>query len=58
MRLLQGPTGSFRAFLHKGSADGKTRTPSVWLMPGDNRLSIRVSTEANPDLGELTAYFV
>lgn len=52
MRLLQGPTGSYRAFLYKGSSDGKTRTPSVWLMPGDNRLSVRVSTVANPDLGK------
>jgi hypothetical protein len=51
IRLVEPPTGQFRAFLHKGSADGKTRTPSVWLMPNDNRLSVRISTEKNADIG-------
>lgn len=52
IRLLEPATGNFRAVLHKGSPDGQTRTPSIWLMPSDNRLSVRVSTEKNPDIGQ------
>ncbi len=53
LRLLDEPAGKFRAFLHKGSPDGHTRTPSIWLMPDDNRLSLRVSTVDNPDIGNI-----
>jgi hypothetical protein len=51
IKLVEPPTGSFRAVLHKGGTDGKTRTPSLWLMPHDNRLSVRVSTVNNADTG-------
>lgn len=53
--LVEPPTGRFRAVLHKGSSDGRTRTPSLWLMPNDNRLSVRVSTAANADTGRCLA---
>jgi hypothetical protein len=58
IRLVEPPTGSFRAVLHKGGTDGKTRTPSIWLMPHDNRLSVRVSTVNNADTGRLTTVVV
>jgi hypothetical protein len=53
IKLVEQPTGVFRAMLHKGSPDGKTRTPSIWLMPHDNRLSVRVSTVNNADTGDV-----
>lgn len=34
-----------------GDMNGSSRTPSIWLHPDSNRLSIRVSTIDNPDLG-------
>jgi hypothetical protein len=58
IKLVEQPTGVFRAVLHKGSPDGKTRTPSIWLMPHDNRLSVRVSTVNNADTGRLTTVVV
>jgi hypothetical protein len=53
MRLLEGPTGSFRSLFFKGDKSGfdGQRTPSVWLLPNANRLAIRVSTAVNADSG-------
>eukprot|EP01037_Dinobryon_pediforme_P013308 gene13308-13420_t len=56
LRLLQGPTGSYRTIFFKGDRAGLTadRTPSVWLLPHSNRLTLRVSTRDNVDLGAET----
>jgi len=37
--------------MYKGDANGNSRTPSIWLHPDSNRLSIRVSTVDTPDIG-------
>ena len=50
-RLLDEPTGSFRAFFYKGNGVDANRTPSVWLLPTCNRLALRVTTVDSPDLG-------
>ena len=39
---------------HKGDDKGQNRTPSVWLLPDDNRMTIRMTTASNPDLGVYT----
>lgn len=51
LRLLEGPTGRFRAFFYKGDGNDPNRTPSAWLLPTSSRLAIRASTAASPDLG-------
>eukprot|EP00935_MAST-01C_sp_MAST-1C-sp1_P000630 g630.t1 len=48
--LAEGSTGKFRSFFYKGDGH-KHRTPSAWLMPQDNRLTLRVSTEVSFDVG-------
>lgn len=50
---MEGPTGQMRTVLYKGIADGSTpdRTPSLWLLPHENRLSLRVTTNQSDDLG-------
>lgn len=48
--LLEGPTGHYRTLFYKG--DGHTaRTPSAWLLPDSNRLTLRASVEGSADLG-------
>jgi len=37
--------------MYKGDANGNARTPSIWLHPNSNRLSVRVSTVDTPDIG-------
>lgn len=53
MKLLQEPTGSFRTIMFKGSAESgfAQRTPSVWLLPDSNHITLRMSTEDHPDTG-------
>lgn len=53
LKLLEGPTGTYRSILFKGSPESgyAQRTPSVWLLPNSNHLTIRVSTELNADTG-------
>lgn len=48
--LWDGPTGDFRALMHKGHGDDN-RTPSVWLLPNDMRLALRVSSAVQANLG-------
>lgn len=49
--LLEGPTGQHRTLFYKGEGQGD-RTPSAWLLPASNRLTLRASVEGSPDLGE------
>jgi len=51
--LLTGPTGAMRTVFYKGDYSGRdpNRTPSVWLMPNSNKLSIRVSSNVSTDVG-------
>lgn len=53
IRLLAEPTGEMRTLFYKGDYSGRypNRTPSVWLLPNSNRLSVRVSSIANHDVG-------
>lgn len=51
IRLLDGPTGSFRNLFFKGFASTGQRSPSAWLLPATNRLAMRVSTVADVDIG-------
>ena len=40
-----------RSIFYKGDSHASTgRTPSVWLFPDTNRMTIRVSTEKEPDV--------
>lgn len=51
--MLEGPTGKFRALFFKGDLAGLDgqRTPSAWLLPHSNKLTIRVSSDISADLG-------
>ncbi len=44
VRVEQGPTGQWRALLHKGNSSTE-RTFAMWLRPSDNRIHFRISTE-------------
>ena len=47
----KGSTPPHRALFYKGDSTTSTgRTPSVWLLPDSNRLTIRVTTESEADL--------
>ncbi len=50
---MEGPTGLYRSIMYKGipDKDALQRTPSAWLLPDSNRITIRVSTVDNPDEG-------
>lgn len=52
VRLMEGPTGEYRALFYKGTGAGGHRTPSAWLLPHSNRLAIRVTSDFNHDVGE------
>lgn len=54
IRLMSGPTGSYRSFFYKGSGASSQRTPSAWLLPDSNKLAIRVSTTSYHDVGTET----
>lgn len=56
---MEGPTGLHRSIIYKGIPDKDLlqRTPSAWLMPDSNRITIRVSTEDNPDEGKLIRFY-
>lgn len=52
IRLIEAPTGAFRALLYKGDitgVDSFQRTPSIWLRPDSNHLSLRFSTASFHD---------
>lgn len=50
-RLTGDSAMSHRALFYKGDSTASTgRTPSVWLLPDRNRMTIRVSTEMDADL--------
>lgn len=51
VRLLEGPTGSFRPLFYKGDISGLERTPSAWLLPNSNRMTVRASMIENKDIG-------
>jgi hypothetical protein len=46
----EGPTGHFRTLFFKGDTSG-ARTPSAWLLPNQNGIAIRVSTNSSADVG-------
>ncbi|CAN0015334.1 unnamed protein product, partial [Sphacelaria rigidula] len=49
--LLEDPTDSYRPLFYKGHGDETGRTPSAWLSPHSNRITLRVTTNTNPDIG-------
>lgn len=51
--LLEGPTGSFRSLMYKGDLANapQQRTPSLYLAPSTNHLSLRFSSQINDDVG-------
>ncbi|DAZ96302.1 TPA: hypothetical protein N0F65_008335 [Lagenidium giganteum] len=49
--LTEDSTGSFRTLFFHGNGTGQHRTPSAWLRPDDRKLVLRVSTEADMDVG-------
>jgi len=49
--LMEGPTGNFRTLFYKGD-DKQARTPSAWLLPDSNKMTIRASGTDYADLGE------
>ncbi|CAM9421785.1 unnamed protein product [Choristocarpus tenellus] len=52
LNLQEDSTGSFRALLFKGHhVQGENRTPSAYLHPFSNRLSVRVTSSVDPDIG-------
>lgn len=42
---------SFRGLFYKGNGGETGRTPSAWLTPHSNHITLRVSSETNPDIG-------
>jgi hypothetical protein len=44
--------------MFKGSPESnyQQRTPSVWLLPNTNQVTIRISTEVNSDTGKEIAF--
>lgn len=45
------PVDSFRGLFYKGDGGETGRTPSAWLRPHSNRITLRVTTESEPDVG-------
>jgi hypothetical protein len=53
IRLLESPTNSFRTLFFKGSAEFMQRTPSAWLLPESNHVTLRLSTNDSVDSGKV-----
>ena len=51
LQLLENATGSHRTLFFKGDSKSGHRTPSVWLLPNANRLTLRATTIRDIDLG-------
>ncbi|CAM9568879.1 unnamed protein product [Scytosiphon promiscuus] len=49
--LLGDAPDSFRGLFYKGDGDEMGRTPSAWLRPHSNRITLRVTTDSDPDVG-------
>lgn len=51
IRLVEAPTGAYRALVFRGDPSGADprRTPSLWLLPASNHVSLRLSTAAHAD---------
>ena len=55
VRVLNPPDGTMRTLFYKGAYDGSrpNRSPSAWLLPDCNRLTLRVSTSESDDVGTM-----
>jgi hypothetical protein len=51
VRLIEPPTGKYRTLFYKGDEVSGQRTPSIWLLPDSNRMTIRASTLLDNDVG-------
>lgn len=56
IRLVEAPTGAYRALAFRGDPSGADprRTPSLWLLPASNHVTLRLSTAAAPDVAFTT----